>query len=1124
MAFLPPSGTGWSYNTRWSTSSDVVLLYIYGSRNRLYFDGVYPVGSGSGFTFSKPAPVINSGPRVWYSQPRNSNDPTSEVITIKFKKPVAITDFSMGILAVPSKWSVFGIDDLGKTTELISTSLQAIGGTLSGASTTVGDDQWTTVTAAVRPVTINGIQIRLTRIKTGNNNSAFSLGCRDILLKRTVKTQQDTLLSLSDQVDAQGNYVRHDIVDWSARKAIDDDAMTFWRSGPQPDPNAVVNLYASVGNGIEGARIDRFYLDPVYTNNTMNVYYSMDDSIASFLPEPNRGWGFMVNPADKMVIKQNVGLDLTNEYAVYTSKLFGGTGIVDQSGVTDLSAPSKFPYPKTGWFGIDWAVPASLPVGNIMELVYPDNTSLDAISVTRNADGSWTLWVAGDSVATTDSISTSPGDTLQFVGATIPDEDDSSKYTIRFIISKNGEVVFDGVSDLIPLKNGGGFTKFYYPGAYASFAGGGTLRAFILKANAGQEGDYLSFSGDPQTYVSVDSWFADKTTGSNAGEHTSSNMEYAVFVGDYLSGLDGYGGADQNIFTNKTWTPIWKDWKTQRGFYYLPSPIIAKHLKFEFSQLTEQPYPMWESGTTVDYMVFPPNAINGSRSFIDNQQPAAGGTGSSSLQRPNYESNTPAAKLIRASLPNTPVYVTTSVVNDIRNLYLYDSSALIRTESANVKSLKSSVVNNSIDLSSSLIRTLISPTLPLASSTNSDYLGKALDSISPTAIRDASNSSSLGSRSPGWWTLPGGEINLPQSVMDSITASSTVTERAVSSSEVGTTRVRFAATSIHHYDKKTVTRDAGLAYFAGIREFQAFNVDYSVPSDTDSYQVIITDSTIFPTTTNMTLGTQDTAMHPTTDAYADATSITMPSIGTFIKAGMSVVDRGIHSAVKNLPFGAITPEDDAELYYWDDGTVTWDDTVATWGAMNVLARFDFDTNIFFFGKQASRINKDPGVGVAGFRTNTFQALENARIRLCATIFRQNPTSNITKISLVDTTPITGSVLKEFEIDAATGMWVTFKSDWFVMDDTYENLQVQIVTDGADPDEFYVGNLYEEQTTIVYMLSNDDGATYYEANEIVDEDNKFLIFPAPGNKLKVKILMYDPLDYVFGFTVTPVYLF
>lgn len=70
--------------------------------------------------------------------------------------------------------------------------------------------------------------------------------------------------------------------------------------------------------------------------------------------------------------------------------------------------------------------------------------------------------------------------------------------------------------------------------------------------------------------------------------------------------------------------------------------------------------------------------------------------------------------------------------------------------------------------------------------------------------------------------FPGQTLRMPASVINGLTNSQVVTDRNNDKS----TRLRFTTTAVHRYEVKTVTLDAAIAYFAGIREIQPYVVKY----------------------------------------------------------------------------------------------------------------------------------------------------------------------------------------------------------------------------------------------------------------------------------------------------------
>ena len=73
--------------------------------------------------------------------------------------------------------------------------------------------------------------------------------------------------------------------------------------------------------------------------------------------------------------------------------------------------------------------------------------------------------------------------------------------------------------------------------------------------------------------------------------------------------------------------------------------------------------------------------------------------------------------------------------------------------------------------------------------------------------------------------FPGATLRLPADVMNGLTA---ITQVILGRKPTTETRLRFNTTQVHRYDLKTVTRDAAVAYFAGVRELQPYSPPTSI--------------------------------------------------------------------------------------------------------------------------------------------------------------------------------------------------------------------------------------------------------------------------------------------------------
>lgn len=1109
-------------NTKWKWLN---LITTKTGATPYMLNGMYTIGLGAKKYAADPLPAAKPQPRIWFSNPRATTDTTWEVLTIKMRQAVTVTDLSFSLFNVGQKFTVYATSSTGVTSPLIGADLKAIAGTVAGIDPVAGSSApaaWVSKSFSVRATNIVSLEIRVSRTKnTKTPSKLVSLGIRDILIKRKVTTQNDTLFALTDQVDSMGNAVRHAVTDWNPYLAADSDAYTFWRSGPQPDPNAVVNYYANIAdNGVGSRRVDRFWLDPVYTGNTLNVYYSNDDTIGVYRPAPYKDKSTLTAPA-KIEPVNGIRLTSGGSYKIKTSKLISSDGLMSGYGAFSMY----------GWLGVEWDPADGL--SGTTNIYKRDPFSADFILSYNNTTKIFTFQagIPGETVSSS-AVTVSHGTPVQITTAVQPRADGATGYKLQLIVAIAGTVASNTTSENFSTTGASGLTNLWsVAGTNLKFDGViGDIRNVIIKGDPQTENDYLIFVNDPSSMLSQASYSADDAGIQTQGRTQNGNLDYALFVGHFTTGNDGYGGIDDGHYAEKIWTPVWKDWTAQRGFYYLPNPVTAKYLKFEFSKLTEQPYLVWENGIQVPYKKFPANILQSSKVHTNAEVSVSATSQSGALQRNMFagtnDTATTTQQLTRQNATKTQIFVTSQLVTNLRNQLVYNS-AIFKNESAGATSLRSSAINDIRDLSSGVLQSMIADNSPandkLAHTSNQALYDSATGGTTPTDLNDSTYTTALAARVPGWWILPGGNLKIPSNVMDQMTKSSTVTERPISNSKINTTRVRFPTSMVHRYEMATAYRDVGLAYFAGIRELQVFSVDYTIPTDADAYVVTSFDSTVVASSTNIQNGTSDLPMVPTSVGGTAFTS-TWPSVGTYQKISVSTVDRGWRSVSRGLP---LVPDGltGGPQSFWGDTVATWGDTVNVWGSATALVGLDFESNIYFAGKQAVKIARQAGSGSAGASTAKFTLKANTRIRLRADIFRPTKVAgNTLIIQLEDTTPTTGSVLKSFTFDVDVNKWVQYATDWFTIGADCTNLQVNLLINGTAAETLYVGDLFEEVTTIVYYASNDNGANYYEVTEIIGQENSFFVFPTRDNRLKTKIVMYDLNDYTYGMTIVPVYLF
>jgi hypothetical protein len=329
----------------------------------------------------------------------------------------------------------------------------------------------------------------------------------------------------------------------------------------------------------------------------------------------------------------------------------------------------------------------------------------------------------------------------------------------------------------------------------------------------------------------------------NTGTVPSTTLDNAVFAVDWTLQDMPIGGGDASHYASKVWTPIFANYVTQKGKYYFPKPVMAKYLQLEFSNLTQESYPVYDSGISVMYQVFPISVtqtqttptigsiINGLVSI--GGQILTGGIGAVNWLNPSTitsaidsvfgQTVSPIAVQVgpgyttstNPSLPNTAGSTAADTSVEASSPWVY------RRQLPNVGVLASQQLNNI------LYNTGAQVVNPLLNSVTTAIGGafSALVNFSPTPT-------SLSLIGQDFWVVPGQTLAIAANVMQGLTQA---TRTILNPTPATSYRLRFSTTSVHQYQIKTAIRDAAIAYFAGIREVQAFVTTYIASQDPPSF-------------------------------------------------------------------------------------------------------------------------------------------------------------------------------------------------------------------------------------------------------------------------------------------------
>lgn len=335
------------------------------------------------------------------------------------------------------------------------------------------------------------------------------------------------------------------------------------------------------------------------------------------------------------------------------------------------------------------------------------------------------------------------------------------------------------------------------------------------------------FVTNPTYYCDPDPVIADES-----GRYPSTSLDNAVYAAPFLSREHGSGGSDTSAFEDKEWVPVWRDYVVQKGMLYLPRATTMKYLKLEFTNLSEEPYPIYESGIEVKYKVFPLQvtqttsigpklytgqggflgmgtfiSMNGSRTvnWLDPNSVLSAVGSVLTPQTPPVVVNT-GKPYITDSLPNQGAQaIEDSKRFEVASSYVYSRDTL-----------------QPYVLAADQYNTIIKAEGLQAVQPYVDVPWKDIEAANPGAVTKVRSTGTVPVRGTDWWIYPGQQLKVPASVMKKLTETQTVTERKLTLEG----RVRFSTTSVHRYEYRTARRDAAIAYFAGVREVQPYTSTY----------------------------------------------------------------------------------------------------------------------------------------------------------------------------------------------------------------------------------------------------------------------------------------------------------
>ena len=1061
--------------------------------------------------------ILDELKRRWVSQPRSVQDKHKEVIRIKFKLPLSVSTISAEVLRRPCRVEIFYIDRSNNRRPVLNQNRTPLSVIVDGG---IEANSWYKWFSRCYPIVAKEIQFVVSRVYQGQDDTKYSVGLKNILIKRNVFNRNDALRPLEDESDVYGNVITKYVKDWDSSKAIDDNAMTFWKSSPQPSPDAVVNFYLDLRDENGNAQtIDKVYLDPVYKGNLLNLYHSSDETTVL-----------------TKISQSTIAPSAEENFYWDTSKALNAT-LGESKYVLPVSWGNFTSEPM--WFGFQWTplFSSKNPPSRDISLIETNSNDKDAVNfsikyliATKEFEVKW------------------QGFAISYTKKYLIEEDFDKNSPLNIVFgvnyTKNGgaDLTFKAISyDSRSPKRIVSFTERGLKGVAEKFNFtneiiiknlSGSLSAMVIKKEVfGQQTSDL-FMKNPTFYVSPDPVLPEDN---GAVEHTS--LDNALFAANWSEQSYAIGGRSSSEYEAKKWVPIWKDYFAEKGFIYLPEPITIKYMKFELTGLTPEPYPVYEPGIEVKYQVFPVSVEQESlQGFRLNIGKGVGGllnfVNINGINHFNIFSRKSWSDAAQKLFGKTYSPVKLDVQKD-NTVGTYPASQQDPISNSTRLELASNILNRREELA------------PYVLARNESYVTIKSDGLlkiepytkipwqeiadaNPGALDFNQKPGMLPVRGADYWVFPGQILKVPAHVMRGITNSSTVTELRAAS----TNRVRFQSNSVHKYETRTVKRDAAIAYFAGFREVTPYMSSYTANEDRDVIDFPVYNSPPWVLTNMETLGNGVTrATQPGGMAV-----FKMKTNSTFRRVKFDIRDSGYQRSDSmwnddyddRLSYNVTVTQPDGAA--WTDFLTKWTDEKSDWGSPEGLVSINLDGDRVFDGKRVLRITRAAGTGEAKIairQANHFLA-DGCTVRLRAKVMKLTPSKN--KMIMKFFEKGGAKPIYETTLPDQPGQWIDFASETFTTPNSGPGeYRVEFITKGDDKETILVSDIYSEVSHLHYYVV--PGKTEgYEATDFRDitslrenPDNGYFVAQEPINEMTVIVLAKSNKQYLYGMTINPLYL-
>lgn len=604
----------------------------------VYVQGMTQDTLATALAAKTPGQQTSTDQRFWATPARQINDPTAETLILNLNKPKLINYISLDLPHLPHHAFLYYWDaQTKKWAYICGPNGYAIRFYVDGAVPAVigpapvlqahqhpshyGAEHWTHYDMMCQPFTTSKIRLVQGRMfgsksalpqTPGGKPAAYSLGVRNLDFGYRVLTKSDVPVtdrkpdivtereSFTTVTDLLGSPVELSVRENRASDLLNG---RMWKSGPQPYPYAVVNLYVDARDSSGQPQvIDEFDVQPVTSGVKVNLYYSADEP-------PDADFKASDNP---LPFPFSRAAGETNPVIDSDGLLFSG----DQISYLDIDNQAvQFSPWRPFWMGFEFQpqFSSTSPDGHVIFDCGPFQLTF--------GDGVFQLGFDDQGAVLQQPFDFGFNDRLTAVigydGA-----------QLVFYMPKSGAIIAPADFDTLTcstLRFGAEQGDISSPDI---LNGGVRLNAFVLKAETQVFGaldsdddpatlaelaippSITAFCADPGGYVTLPSydWQDDGST-------TNAILRFAASFAQGLtgSGLNPYGfvGGPGDVYAALTWTPITRDFVLRQGAMKF-APTRARYFKFEFTNLAAQPYDYY-APTTTKVQTFPDSVIRASQ-------------------------------------------------------------------------------------------------------------------------------------------------------------------------------------------------------------------------------------------------------------------------------------------------------------------------------------------------------------------------------------------------------------------------------------------------------------------------------------------------------------------------------